>query len=173
MLPEIPSWDAVHPFAAHSPIGVLPIAPLFVVLGFFSQRQRRAYWIAALLLMVLGTLGAALSASSGEAAAQTVRATQGIQHAWEVLQQHEQLAEVATAIFGVLTLVYATMIIGPWWVERRFKKTVPPVYVLIANVVFLAIFSGAYLLLLHAGHEGGRLVYELGVRTVWPPAQGY
>src|SRR5450759_3598419 len=67
-LPPLPTWDGLHPLVTHFPIALLLVAPLFVVLGLFRRPSARAFLLAALLLMVLGTTAIFVAVPTGEAA---------------------------------------------------------------------------------------------------------
>ena len=155
MLPEIPDWDGMHAFVAHFPIALLLVAPIWVVLGLLSRESRRTHWSAALILMVLGTLGACAAALTGQEAADVGRS----RHAWDVLERHQELSEVSCAIFALLTLAFAGLVFLPKRLERKLR----PMHIVAAHVVLLVLYAGGCLVLMHAGHEGGRLVYEVGL----------
>lgn len=161
LIPELPGWDGLHSFAAHFPIALLPVAPLLIVVGLFAKRSGPPYLITALILMVLGTIGASAAALTGQEAAEIVHYAP---HVWPIRQRHEELAEVATALFAALTLVFALLVFIPLWLERRgfrMRRT----HFVGMHVTYMLFYLATCLVLMHAGHEGGRLVYEFGVRA--------
>jgi hypothetical protein len=80
-LPPIPSWAGLHPLMIHFPIALLLVAPLFIVAGaILSPRKSRPAMMAALLLMVLGTVSIFVAVESGEAAGRI--AERGADYAW-------------------------------------------------------------------------------------------
>lgn len=158
MLPRLPDWDGLHAFVAHFPIALLLVAPVFVLLGLGPGERAAAHRRAAALLMLLGTLGACGAALSGQEAAERAASPQAV---WPVLERHEELAEVSCALFAILTALYGAPLIAP----RRLRRTPTRPLVVTAQVAFLLLYAAACLVLLHAGHEGGRLVYEFGLRA--------
>jgi uncharacterized membrane protein len=168
-MPALPTWDALHPLVIHFPIALLLVAPLFVVLGLVLRKHATALFGAALLLMLLGTIAAFVAVSTGEAASDLAERSAGIE---PVLEEHEELAETTRTVFAILTLVFAAMLAAPWLLRRK----VPVAATVVANVVFLAMYTGGATLLVRTGHQGGLLVHEYGVRALLPasmlPDQG-
>ncbi len=162
-LVPIPAWQAMHPLIVHFPIALLLIAPLFVIVGAILASQKgRSFLIAALILMVLGTVGTFAARASGEAASKAAARTPQIN---AVLENHEELAETSSILFSLLTVTFAAVVLGPRllnWRETRVLTTVLP-------LVFLLLYGAGVVLLINTAHNGGRLVHELGVRS--PVAQ--
>lgn len=156
------SWSELHPLVVHFPIALLLIAPVFVVLGSFQPSTRgRTLLFSALVLMCLGTAGAFMAQFSGNAAARTAVQTAG---AHRVLEAHEEIAEVTSIVFAVLTLAFAA-ILGTIWYRnltssRVLQKVVP--------LVFLVFYGTGILLLLDTAHLGARLTHEFGVNVRGP-----
>src|SRR5579863_9102804 len=89
-LPPIPNWSEIHPLIIHFPIVLLLVAPLFVLAAMVMNPQKaRPFLIAALTLMVLGTVSAFVAVGSGEAAAAVADRTAAVS---AVLESHEELA---------------------------------------------------------------------------------
>ena len=110
MFPSIPSWDAVHPLIVHFPIALLLASPVLIIIGMLLPRHSVGLFIAAFVLMVMGTTAIYFAVASGEAAAE-VSAT--IPTAATVLENHEELAETTRLIFTVLTVIFAAILFGP------------------------------------------------------------
>lgn len=164
MLPPIPAWDSLHPLVVHFPIGLLLTVPVLLVIGLLAPRHR-AWSHAALLVMALGTAGAVLAAATGEAASD---ATQSVGQAEQVLEEHEELGELARNLFIGLTLVYGAIAAAPLLLVARWR----PAYSTVAGGVFLAAYLGSCLVLANAAHEGGRLVHEFGLHARLTAASG-
>ena len=153
--PPLPEWEGLHPLVVHLPIGLLMVAPLFVLLGFLP-RVGNGFRLSALLLFVLGTIGAYVAIESGEASAEIISFTP---EARETLERHAELAETARLLFTVLTVFYGAVLALPWFVRKVWRKEMPRV---VSNVLLaLVIVAGGLCMnvLANAGHLGGRLVY--------------
>ena len=154
----IPSWDGLHPIIIHFPIALLLVAPLFIVLGLIRPERFRLFSISALILMLLGTIGAYVAVATGEAAMQLVERTPELGAA---IDQHEEMGENTRLIFTILTVVFALLLAAP----RVFKARRPRL-LLILHLVFLLLYLGSCLVLARTGHLGGRLVHQFGVHAL-------
>ena len=163
-LPPVPSWDSLHPLVIHIPIGLLLIAPLFVVIGaVLPPAKGRSYLMAALLLMVIGTVSVFVAVETGEAGGKLVERTPEIT---TMLQRHEQFAEQTQFVFSVLTGAFAAIVALPF-VLRRMPKRVPErVFTTWLPLALLVAYAGGALLLINTGHHGGMLVHQLGVHAM-------
>ncbi|MBN1867431.1 hypothetical protein JW916_09075 [Candidatus Sumerlaeota bacterium] len=164
MFPPLPPWEGIHPILAHFPIGLLFVVPVLLLISIFRLRQTPCFSIAALILMILGVIGAFLAVFSGAAGASLVFNEVG-PDVQQAIHKHEELAEIARTIFAVLTLVYAALVILPPWL----KKPVPSRARLILEVVFLVVWTVGLLVLLNAAHAGGLLVHKYGIRALLVP----
>ncbi len=163
--PPLPSWDALHPLVVHFPIALLLFAPLLVVAGFLLRSPRgRGVQLAALTLMVTGTIATFVAAATGEAAGKLADRTE---LSSAVLEHHEELAESTRTVFTGLTLAYAAVLFGP----GLLRSQLPPVASAALTVVFLVLYAAGGVLLANTAHNGGRLVHELGI-TAMVPAGG-
>src|SRR3974390_3084136 len=107
-LPPIPNWTELHPLVIHFPIALLLVAPLFIVVGIVINPQRgRPFLVTALSLMALGTVGTMLAVATGEAAAEVAHRTGVVS---TVLERHQELAETTRDVFGLLTVIFATIL---------------------------------------------------------------
>jgi uncharacterized membrane protein len=157
--PPWPGWDGLHPLVVHFPIALLLVAPLFVLLGAAMPRRGRALSLSALMLLAIGTSFIFIAAETGEAAGQLVDDTPAVHN---VLERHEELAELATPVFATITIAFALVLAAQWWFV---KLQTPRVHVPV-HVAVLLVLVGATLLLANTAHQGGRLVHELGVRAM-------
>jgi uncharacterized membrane protein len=162
-LPPWPGWDGLHPLVIHFPIALLMVAPVFVLLALVLRRYSVEFSRAALVLLALGTLATYVAVSTGEAAGQLADHTDAIN---AVISQHEEMAETTRNASTVLTLLYAMFLLAPGPL-RRLRA---PALALATNVVFLVALAGATLLVVNTAHQGGRLVHQLGVHAIMPPA---
>jgi uncharacterized membrane protein len=158
MFPSIPSWDAVHPLIVHFPIALLLGAPVLVIIGLLLRRQSVGLFIAAFVLMVIGTTATYVAVASGEA---TAEVSARLPTAATVLENHEELAETTRVIFTVLTVIFAAILFGPRLVKRRLGHR----SAVVLTVAFLLLYSAGSLVLINAAHQGGRLVHEFGLRA--------
>jgi uncharacterized membrane protein len=162
MFPPLPhSLDGFHPLVVHFPIGVLLAAPLLVVLGLIVRKHKQGFLLSALAMMVVGTAFAWFAVASGEAAEELVDQSQNPALA-SVLAEHGELGETARNIFTILTVLLAAIIFAPVVI----RKPIRPAILLGATIVFLVLYAAGALVLANAGHAGGRLVHEFGVRAM-------
>lgn len=157
--PVIPAWNAIHPLIVHFPIALLMVAPLFVLLRILLPRDSgRSFQFAALILMLLGTVGTFVARESGEAAAHLVGNSPQIR---AVLEHHEDLAETTSIIFSSLTVIFAALVFVPMALRKPSTRMIASVFPLI----FLVLYAAGMLVLANTAHNGGRLVHELGVKA--------
>lgn len=157
----MPPWSHVHPLIVHFPIALLLVAPLLVALGLCLPGLRPGLHIAALVLLVLGSLGALLAWASGEAAASLAQRTPELRAA---LDRHEQFAQFGTLLFGLLTLLFTLL-----GLLSRYRQPARPKGALLAwHLLWLAAAGAAMLVLAQAGHLGGHMVHDLGLHAAGP-----
>ncbi|MBK9088235.1 MAG: hypothetical protein IPL90_03975 [Holophagales bacterium] len=161
--PPVPSWDGLHPLIVHFPVALLLVAPLLVLLALVLRAHRRGLLLAALVLMAVGTATTWIAVETGEAAGKLADRTPEVN---AVLEHHEELAESTRAIFTVLTLVFAGMVFAPVLLRREPGEVVTVALALL----FLLVYGAGTLVLSNTAHNGGRLVHELGVRSLMPAA---
>jgi uncharacterized membrane protein len=159
MFPPVPSWDAMHPLIVHFPIALLLVAPVLVLLGMLLPKQSRGLFIAALLLMALGTIATYVAVATGEAAGELAERTPGVA---AVLEGHEELAQTTRLIFTALTVIFGVVLFAP----LLFKRSLGRKSSLALNLAFLLFYSAGALVLANVAHQGGRLVHEFGVRAM-------
>jgi uncharacterized membrane protein len=162
--PPLPAWDGLHPLIVHFPIALLLIVPLFVLLG-LVPRVGPGFRLAALVLMILGTVAAFVAVETGEAAGQLVIRNEQID---PVLQAHAELAETVRNVYTGLSALYLLGLLVPAVLRKtgRLKQALPWPVPVLATVVFVALWGAANLLLANVGHLGGRLVHEFGVQAI-------
>ncbi len=158
-LPQVPSWDGLHPLIVHFPIALLFVAPLFVILGILiGPPKGRPYLVSALILMALGTGSILLAVETGEAASHIVSSTSTVR---TVLRQHQDLAETTEILFVLLTLVLAALLYVPKLLRRELGSQVNVALL----VVYLLLYTTGALFLVNTAHRGARLVHEFGVKA--------
>jgi uncharacterized membrane protein len=161
-LPPLPgSLDAFHPLVVHFPVALLVVAPLLVLLGLFLRERSRGVMLAALVLMALGTAATFLAVASGEAAGKLADRGGAVAG---VLEHHEELAERTRLIFTLLTIVFAGLLALPWVTRREPGRAPATAFTLL----FLLMYAAGTLSLVNTAHQGGRLVHEMGVRSLMP-----
>ena len=163
-LPPIPAWTELHPLVIHFPIALLLVAPLFIVAGIIANPQKgRPFLVVALSLMVLGTVGTVLAVATGAAAAEVTHRTAAMS---AVLERHQELAETTRDIFGLLTVIFATILFLP----RLLKREPTTAVARILALAFLLFYSAGTVVLVNTAHNGGRLVHEFGIHALLAPA---
>ncbi len=161
-LPPLPgSLDALHPLVVHFPVALLLVAPLLVLLGLFLRERSRGVMLAALVLMVFGTAATFVAVASGEAAGKLADRSGGVAVA---LEHHEELAERTRLIFTLLTIVFAGLLALPTVMRREAGRVPTTAFILL----FLLMYAAGTLSLVNTAHQGGRLVHEMGVRSLMP-----
>ncbi|HJW71319.1 MAG TPA: DUF2231 domain-containing protein [Geothrix sp.] len=155
----MPAWSHIHPLVVHFPIALLATAPLLVLLGLFWPSQRSGIHFAALVLLVLGTLGALLAWASGEAAAQWAQRTPELR---AVLPRHEQSGQITVLLFGGLTLLFALL----WLWPLVRKRTVCDGRMLLLNLLWLLASLLGVASLVRTGQLGGHMVHDLGTHPI-------
>jgi len=161
MLPPWPGWDGLHPLVIHFPVALLLVAPVFLLLSAFWRKHAKAFGIAALVLLVLGTAAAFVAVETGEAAAELADRTDTITAA---ITQHQGLAEQARNVFAVITVCYALLLA----LSGMFKPLAKPgVQMAVALITCGAVFVGS-LQVAAAAHRGGLLVHKFGVHAMLP-----
>jgi uncharacterized membrane protein len=150
----------MHPILVHVPIGVLAVAPLLMLIGLLPIKRVAGIRWAALILLVVGVGTLVVAKESGEATAEYTEPGM-IDGAGDVVELHEKLAERSVIAFAALAALYgATLGVQHFWTKSR--GVVP--HVVVHGVLLLG--TGAALVLLaNAGHAGGRLVHQFGVRA--------
>src|ERR1041385_1087693 len=134
-IPILPEWHQLHPLMVHFPIGLLLIAPLFILIGVLrSQESGRSFLLSGLLLILTGTAGLCAAAWSG-----TMAGSEAILNAQlrAVLNQHRVYAETTRVTFFVLTAIFAAIVITP----RLFSKTSTRVVTNVLPAVFLVLYT--------------------------------
>ena len=159
MLPPWPGWDGLHPLVIHFPIALLLVVPVFILLAALRPSRSAGFAVSALVLLALGTIGAFVAVETGEAAAELATRSDAVT---ATLERHSELAETARNVFAFLTLLYGALTVLP----LGLKAFARPVYVRVANAVFLVLLLGGDVLLANVAHQGGVLVHQLGVRAI-------
>jgi len=162
-VPPIPNWTELHPLVIHFPIALLLIAPLFVIAGIVMNPSKgRPFLVAALSLMVLGTVGSVVAVLTGEAAAEVAHRTAAMSAA---LERHQELAETTRDIFGLLSAIFASILFVPRFLRRETTTAAAR----ILPLAFLLFYAAGTVVLVNTAHNGGRLVHEFGVHSVLAP----
>lgn len=158
MFPELPPWEGMHPIVVHFPIALLTVAPVLVLLGLFWPGQSRGLRAAALALMLMGTAGAFVAMESGEATEHAHQLTRELRFA---IHEHEELAETAWFTFLALTGTYLVLFFAPMVLKKEPSRKLD----LGLQIAFLVPYLLGVVVLANAGHQGGLLVHQLGIRA--------
>ena len=161
-IPPLPTWDSLHPLIIHFPIVLLLLCPLFILISTILRPGRgRPYMIAALVVLLLGTVSLFVSIETGEAAAELADRTDAMS---AVLKSHQELAADTRNIFTVLSGILLVIFALPLALRRRDSR----LFSTVLPLTFLALYSVGALLLINTAHAGGRLVHEFGVHALIP-----
>ena len=159
MLPTLPPWTGLHPLVVHFPIALLLMVPLLILLSMIARTYRHGLSMAAWTLMLVGTIGAVVAVSTGEAAGELAERAGGVAAA---LERHEELADTTRTAFVLLTGMFTAMLAAP--LLRRKEWTLGMHRIL--SLVFLAFYAGGMVVLANTAHQGGQLVHQFGVRAM-------
>jgi uncharacterized membrane protein len=158
VLPPLPTWETAHPLLVHLPIGALAAVPVLAVWAMLAGANRRTVGWAVMLMLLVGTTGTVVAAMSGEEALE-VAAAPGM--AGKLLDEHGDMGELARNLFLGVTGAYAAITILSTILKDKLRR---PIWIA-AHALWMLGFCAAFLALANAGHMGGRLVHEFGVRA--------
>lgn len=150
----MPPLNHIHPAIVHFPIALLTVAPGLVLLGALWPAQRRGVHAAALILLLLGLLGALVALATGELAESFAHRTPELRVA---LDHHQALAWQTVAIFGALALAW----LARWAASRFLHRELPPRAAQALFLLWLLVSAWGVVTLLRTGHEGGQMVHVL------------
>lgn len=156
--PNLPGWAGIHPAMVMFPVVLLLATPVLLLISLFARGAWRPWAGAALVTMVLGTLGAWMAVGSGHVAGQMVDKTKELE---ALILNHEALGVSVRNVFTGLTLLYLLLFLLPFWIRRP----IPPALRIGVFAVFLAGYVFAAGAIARAADAGGRLVHEQGIRA--------
>ena len=133
--------------------------PLLLLVGAVLGERGRCWQVAGLVVMALGTAATFVAVPTGEAAGRLADKTPEM---IPVLTHHQELAETTRLVFSVLTILFALLLFVP----GKIGKKPSTVVLLVANLVFLALYGAGAVILANTGHAGGRLVHEFRVHAL-------
>lgn len=137
-------FDFIHPMIVHFPIALIIVAFASELTG--AVLHRDFFTKAALLLLILGTLGAIAAYLSGDQASHTVGDSGAIRAA---LEMHEEAGEFTLWTVIIVALIRALFAFRRWM--HGWRQWVA--------VILLAVCVGA---VARTGYLGGELVFRYG-----------
>lgn len=140
LLPGAQHLQNLHPLVVHFPLGLLPGAALLYLMAWSTGRQSLAW--AAFWLLILGMLGAAVTAATGLYAESGVMVDPSVRAA--LLEPHERF------MLGTLAL---GMLLTGWAIRAR---PMPHRGRLAFLLLLLALLAG----MTKGADYGGRMVYD-------------
>jgi len=153
-------WGGLHPVLVHFPVSLLSIAPLFIVIGLFTKKSAKTFYVCALVLLLTGTAGAYLAETSGEKASEAVSTADG-NETLATLRTHAELAEKATLHFSILTALFLVYVLFYTLLNGIFGPRIHQ----LGLILFLAAYAYSLLILANTAHHGGMLVHHHGVQS--------
>lgn len=154
---QINDWGSLHPLVVHFPIALLFVAPLFIALGLITHPLRKAFYICALILMLLGTAGVFCAVSTGDSAAEPLSNDPAVT---AVLNSHVRFAEQARLNFSALAILFLFHVTSRTFIQKRLGKFDPAVV-----LIFLIIYALNLALVFNTAHYGGKLVHQHGIKS--------
>lgn len=157
-LPTLPTWDNLHPLIVHFPIVLLTIAGLPLLLSIVWHKQRTTMLFIAATLLVMGTIGAFLALSSGEASEHSIPMPREMRR---FVHEHEEMAELTRNVFIVVTILTAGLSIAAFRIRTKPKAK----FVVVGCVLMLLGYVFGALALANTGHLGALLVHKHGLHA--------
>lgn len=111
-----------HPLIVHIPVAMLPLAALGVLVMLIRRSWYERYRWAVLLVGAIGTGGAILAASTGEALEHRIREVEG-REAVRAIHEHAEAGDLARTMAIVFFVALAAWVIIPWFLDRRATAT--------------------------------------------------
>lgn len=162
-IPSLPPYEGLHPIIVHFPIAILMMAWVPMLLGLVDKKRRMTWLFGGLLMLIVGTGFAFFAVMTGSATEHAVdRSSQVIRKA---IHEHEETAELARNLFIGVTVIYLFVLIAISKIGPSKKKMVG----FVGGLLILISYGLGALALVNAGHEGGLLVHQLGVRAPMGP----
>lgn len=153
LIPPLPTWDTAHPIVVHFPIGLLAVAPVFIVLSMLWGSRHREMLTSALVMVLLGTAGAVLATATGEASERWAKGVPGVD---KLVHEHEEAGELARNLFiGVSAVVLIACAVA--WARSK-PMAMGGRWLL--GAILLGVYVYPALTLMQAGHLGGQLVHD-------------
>lgn len=111
-----------HPLVVHLPVAMLPLAAFGVVLMLIRRSWYERYRWAVLFIGAVGTVGAFIATSSGEALQKRIGEIEG-PGAAEAIEDHARNGDLARTLAIVFFIALALYVLVPWFLERRSTGT--------------------------------------------------
>jgi uncharacterized membrane protein len=158
-IPPLPPFEGFHPLVVHFAVGILLSAWVPMALGVVDRKRRMSWFRAGLMMVLMGTAFTFAGVLTGEATEEVVN------HSSELIEnaihEHEELAELSRNLFIGVSVIYLGAMVMFFKIGEPKKKIVG-----LAGGVLVALSYGlGALALANAGHLGGLLVHEHGLRA--------
>lgn len=163
-IPTAPPIEGFHPFIVHFTVGLVLSAWVPMLLGVVDTKRRQSWFLAGLMMIIMGTLFAFAAVFTGEAAEHvTVATSEAVERA---IHEHEELAEFSRLLFVGVSVIYTSAMILCSRADDSKKKRVG----LVGSVLVGLSYSIGSLALANAGHQGGLLVHAHGIHAPVAPS---
>jgi len=162
-----------HPFLAHIPVILLPLAVLGIVLMVIKPAWHQRYRWAVLAVTAVGAIGTVFVAEAGEKLEDRIVAIEGAaaRAGWEDHAEAGDTARLFAMLFLVVVLAY---ILVPFFLERRAKAagkavgadtmtapaTGPKWLRPVLSALVLLAAAGSLVTVIQAGHSGSKSVWK-------------
>lgn len=144
----------LHALTGYILIVLLLTAPCLVVLALGVSSEKRALFLrSALVILLLGTLATFVAVNTGYIAAKAIRPTLGFK---ALVDEHRTLAETTRALFSVLTLGLAALLLVPRLLRRELERRISAALM----ATYLIVYATGALFLIHTAIQGGLVAQE-------------
>jgi uncharacterized membrane protein len=107
-----------HPLLVHIPVAMLPLAALGVGVMLIRSSWYERYKWAVLFIGAVGTVGAIIAGSTGEALQKRIGIKEGAEAA-RAVHDHAEAGDLAKAMAIVFFVALAAYILVPWYLHRK------------------------------------------------------
>lgn len=176
IIPLPPPPEGLHPLVVHIPIGLLLVVPVLILCGLLVKKCNMAWWIAAMVILLLGTVFAWVAVKTGgmsikgEVVALATATNPSSAEAINALVKlHAETAKEVCNIFTALTVIFGVFL--GILVMRTVELKKLMLWAIAA--VFMMLWAFGAVKLAQAGHMGATLVHKYQVTVpveATPPA---
>ncbi len=166
ILPSPPPSEGLHPLIVHMPIGLLLVVPFLILGGLLARKCNMAWWGAALVTLLIGTISAwvavrtgGMSIKGGVVATAIAMNPDSSDAIMKLVGEHADAAKDVRNIFTVITVLFAAFMATVAMRKLELKKLV----LWGVAAIFMVLWLFGAVKLTQAGHMGATLVHKYQV----------